>query len=500
MTAGRAGPNRKGLAARPLYCGVSLEQSISPPDKENSTVVQRVSATSDGGVRQAYLDAYRDATPGGPEWLGDVRERAVRLFEKNGLPGKRDEMWRYTNLRPAVAKPFAQAKGSIDDARALASEYGWADQAAAELVLIDGKLCHELSDLDGLPDTVAALGILEAAEDEALLDEVQQHIAQHAKSENNPFVALNTAFLDGGVYIKVKRGAALEKPIHILSINTGKSESGEPAACFPRVLVCASDGVRFSLVETYCGPNDVPYLTCGVTEIVAEHNCHIDHNKLNAEGSQGVHIATMEVEIGAQSVFVDHNSTIGSLLTRNDLNCHLAGERADATLSGVSILRGKQHVDNHTLLDHQEPNCPSFELYKHVLDDDATGIFKGQIFVHQKAQKTDAKQSSRTLLLSDTAQMQSQPALEIYADDVKCTHGSTTGPLDEGSIFYLNSRGVSSDTARRLLTYAFAADVTRRIKVDPVRERVENFMAKQHGLPTDFRIQDLADATEDVVF
>ena len=450
--------------------------------------------------KQAYLDAYQAFEHRGPEWLGDVRERAIRLFEKNGLPGRRDEMWRYTNLRPAVARAFANASGSVDDARALAAEYGFADQAAAELVLVDGRLCHELSDLDGLPQTVAAFDLVEAAEDEALLEEVQQHIAQHADAEKNPFVALNTAFLDGGVYIKVKRGAAIEKPIHILSINTGKSDGDAPAACFPRVLVCASDGVQMSLVETYCGPDGVDYLTCGVTEIVADHDCHIDHNKLNAEGDKGLHIATMEVEIGAKTIFVDHNSTIGSLLTRNDLNCHLAGERADATLSGVSILKGHQHADNHTLLDHREPNCPSFELYKHVLDDHATGIFKGQIFVHQKAQKTDSKQSSRTLLLSDTAAMQSQPALEIYADDVKCTHGSTTGPLDEGSIFYLNSRGVSSDTARRLLTYAFAADVTRRIKVDAVRERVENYMAKQHGLPTDFRIQDLAEATEDVVF
>ena len=187
-------------------------------------------------------------------------------------------------------------------------------------------------------------------------------------------------------------------------------------------------------------------------------------------------------------------------MTRNDVNVHLDGPAASCILNGVVLLDGEQHCDNHTLLDHQHPDCPTYELYKHVLDDQATGLFKGQIYVAQIAQKTDSKQNSRTLLLSDAAQMMSQPALEIYADDVKCTHGSTTGPLDEGAVFYLNSRGVSTEMSRRLLMYAFAADVTRRIKVAPLRQRVEDYMAKQHGLPTDFRIQDLAGATEDVVF
>jgi Fe-S cluster assembly protein SufD len=190
-------------------------------------------------------------------------------------------------------------------------------------------------------------------------------------------------------------------------------------------------------------------------------------------------------------VFVSHSGTIGAKLTRNDLNVVLAGPHAEATLNGLVLIGDQQHADNHTLLDHAAPECPSYELYKHVLEGRATGVFKGKILVRPAAQKTDSKQTSKTLLLSDEAAMNSMPALEIYADDVKCTHGSTTGPVDESMVFYIRSRGVSLEAARHLLSYAFAADITRRIKVEPVRRRLEEYMAARHGLPQDLRITDL---------
>lgn len=451
--------------------------------------------------RQYHLDAHAGFAEAarGPDWLRDVRERAIRVFEKNGFPARKAEAWRHTNIRPVTSRGFALATADLAAARPFVDEFGFGQEAIAQVVLVDGRLETELSDLDSLPAGVVVEDLVDAAEGEHA-DVVREHLARSADVEKNPFVALNTAFLGGGVFLKVDAGIKVEKPIHVLSVSTGQTIADEPAVSYPRLLVVAGDKADFSFVETFCGPEETVYFACPVTEIIAGEDCHIDHNKLNAEGRKGLHVATMETSIGARTQFIDHSCTIGSKLTRNDLNVHMNGEAADATLSGVVILNGDQHCDNHTLLDHQYPNCPSFELYKHVLDDNASGIFKGQIFVHQRAQKTDSKQSSRNLLLSDSAQMNSQPALEIYADDVKCTHGSTTGPLDEGSIFYLNSRGVSSEVAKRLLTYAFAADVTRRIKVAPVRERVEGYMAKQHGLPTDFRIQDLAEATEDVVF
>ncbi len=450
--------------------------------------------------KQAYLElhaAFTGEVAGAP-WLGELRDAAIRAFDRNGLPHPKAEAWRWTKHRPVTSAAFAPVtEPDTAVATPVVREYSFADQAAAEVVVVDGRLDRALSRIEGLPQGVEVLDLLDAAEAEA--GEVKHHLAKHAGFEKNPFVALNTAFLSGGVFVRVAEGVRLEKPIHLLFVNTGGAGGQRGMVC-PRALVVAADRADFSVVESFAGPEGGAYFTNAVTEIAAGEDCRIDHNTLNADSRSAYHVATMETTIGARTVFVDHSCTIGGRMTRNDLNVHLAGEAADATLNGVVLLDGDQHCDNHTLLDHQYPNCPSYELYKHVLDERASGVFKGQIFVHQRAQKTNAVQNSRSLLLSDQAQMNSQPALEIYADDVKCTHGSTTGPLDEGSIFYLNSRGVSTDTARRLLTYAFAADVTRRIKVAPVRERVEHYMARQHGLPTDFRIQDLAEATEDVVF
>ena len=449
-----------------------------------------------GDVAADYRDAFAAFAEGapGPDWLGDLRESALRAFEQQGMPHPRQEAWRYTKHRAVTGRAFSPVERP-GDAAAMVKEYGFAKQAAAEVVVVDGVFDAELSTFGDAGD-VKVVNLLTAADEHA--DVVQQHLARHASVEKHPFTALNTAFLRGGVFVHVPDDATLDLPIHLLFVSTAEGE-GEFVAC-PRTLVVAGDRCAFTVVQSYVGPQDRKYFTNAVTEIVAGADCKIDHNKLNAEGRAAYHVSVLEASVGPRTELLDHNCTIGGLMTRNDVNVHLDGPAASCILNGVVLLDGEQHCDNHTLLDHQHPDCPTYELYKHVLDDRATGLFKGQIYVAQIAQKTDSKQNSRTLLLSDAAQMMSQPALEIYADDVKCTHGSTTGPLDEGAVFYLNSRGVSTEMSRRLLTYAFAADVTRRIKVAPLRQRVEDYMAKQHGLPTDFRIQDLASATEDVVF
>ena len=452
-----------------------------------------------GDVAADYRDAFAafaESAPG-PEWLHDLRESALRAFEQQGMPHPRQEAWRYTKHRAVTSRAFSLVE-QPGDATAMVKEYGFAMQAAGEIVVVDGVFNAELSTF-GDAGNIKVVDLLTAADEHA--DVVQQHLARHADVDKHPFTALNTAFLRGGVFVHVPDDAKLEKPIHVLFVSTveGDDAGGEFMAC-PRTLIVAGDRCDFGVVQSYVGPEGKSYFTNAVTEVVAGADCQIDHNKLNAEGKAAYHVAVMEAGIGARTQFLDHNCNIGGLFTRNDLNVHMNGPAAHAILNGVALLAGKQHCDNHTLLDHQHPDCPTHELYKHVLDDESTGLFKGQIYVAQIAQRTDSKQNSRSLLLSDKAQMMSQPALEIYADDVKCTHGSTTGPLDEGAVFYLNSRGVSTEMSRRLLTYAFAADVTRRIKVAPLRQRVEDYMAKQHGLPTDFRIQDLASATEDVVF
>jgi Fe-S cluster assembly protein SufD len=215
---------------------------------------------------------------------------------------------------------------------------------------------------------------------------------------------------------------------------------------------------------------------------------------MQQEGESAYHTALMQVVLEAGSAFVSHSTSMGGKLARNDLQVLLGGEGAEATLNGLVYAHGDKHIDNHTLLMHEKGHCTSHELYKHVLADKAAAIFKGKIYVQKDAQKTDSKQTSKALLLSDTALMNSQPALEIYADDVKCTHGSTTGPVDANAVFYLISRGLSRAQARHLMTYAFAADITRRIRIAPVRARIEDYMAAQHGLPLDLRITEGAAA------
>ncbi|HZN69435.1 MAG TPA: Fe-S cluster assembly protein SufD [Tepidisphaeraceae bacterium] len=427
-----------------------------------------------------------------PAWLEALRRAGIERFERVGFPGGRDELWRHTNFSPIAKTPFRLAgRDAVESAAAadVAGRFTFGGEAAAELVFVNGHFAPRLSRIgNDLPRGVYAGSLAEAFSAHGA--QVERHLGRHADLDGNPFVALNSGFVADGAYVYFPRGATVEGPIHLLFVSIPDG-TGEPMVSHPRVLIVAEDTAEASVVESYAGTEGGAYWTNAVTEMVVGNGAAIDHNKLQQESVEAFHVGAMQVRLGRDGRFVSHNTTTGGRLTRNDLNVLLAGENADATLNGLVVIDGQQHVDNHTLLDHAAPHCPSHELYKHVLGGRATGVFKGKILVRQAAQKTDSKQTSKTLLLSDDAYMNSQPALEIYADDVKCTHGSTTGPVDESMVFYIRQRGVSLDAARHLLTYAFAADVTRRIKVGPVRRRIEDYMAAQHGLPQDLRITDL---------
>jgi Fe-S cluster assembly protein SufD len=424
-----------------------------------------------------------------PSWLEKLRIGAMARFEEVGFPAPKSEGWRHTNIRPIVGTEWELADaGTMTGAAELVEKFSFGDEAVAELVFVNGHYHGELSRLGKLPRGARVGSLAEAIAKEG--DVVQRHLTKYASVEANPFVALNTGLIADGAYVHLPAGATIEQPIHILLVSTG---GAKPAASHPRVLVIAEDNVHATVVESYVGSDGETYFTNSVTEIVCGADSHVDHCRLQQESTSAYHVSTMQVELAKSATFVSHACTIGGRITRNDLNCVMNGEHAYATLNGLVMIGGEQHCDNHTLLRHEKPNCPSHELYKHVLDGKATAVFKGQIFVQKDAQKTDSKQTSKSLLLSDDAYMNSQPALEIYADDVKCTHGSTTGPVDEDMVFYLRTRGVGLEAARHLLTYAFAADVTRRIKVEPVRRRIEDFMAAQHGLPQDLRITDVTE-------
>lgn len=423
-----------------------------------------------------------------PAWLERLRRAGSSRFEQLGFPTKKDEAWRFTNV-----SPIAKAQFAAPPRRELAGDVplSLGNEAAAELVFVDGHYMPRLSVVGPL-----AAGVTVSSIDDALPQHgktIEAHLGRCAEAQHAPFAALNTGSFGDGAFVLIPRGAMIDRPIHLLFLSTGE---GEPTVSHPRTLVIVSDDASVKIVETYAGIGQSVYFTNAVTEIVIGERAVVDHNKFQQESLAAYHIASMHVKVAGRGDFVSHSTTLGGRLTRNDLNVAMAGEYAHATLNGLVVASGEQHCDNHTQLDHASPNCPSHELYKHVLSDKATCVFKGKILVRQPAQKTDSKQTSKSLLLSDDAVMNSQPALEIYADDVKCTHGSTTGPVDEDMVFYLRSRGVSLDAARHLLTYAFAADITRRISVEPVRRRIEDFLAAQHGLPQDLRITDLGSHDE----
>jgi Fe-S cluster assembly protein SufD len=424
-----------------------------------------------------------------PGWLRALRQGGIERFEVLGFPTTKDEQWRFTDVRPIARTEFRLGVADIGAAKEVVGKYTFGKDCAAELVFVNGQYVPTMSNLGILPRGVVVSSLGEAIQKNPA---VEKHLGKHADANANAFVALNQGFAGEGAYVHLARGTTLAGAIHLLFVST---ESGEPTVSHPRVLIVAEENVEAQIVESYAGLSGV-YFTNAVTEVVVGKDCRIDHCKLQQESLEAYHVSTMEVTLEEKANFVSQMANVGGKLVRNDLNCTLNGEYADATLNGLNILSGSQHCDNHTLLRHEKANCPSHELYKYVLSDKSSGVFKGKIFVQKDAQKTNAKQTSKSLLLSDDATIDAMPALEIYADDVKCTHGSTIGPLDEEMLFYLRSRGISTEAARHLLSYAFAADITRRIRVAPVRVRLEDFMAAQHGLPLDLRITDLGSHDE----
>ncbi len=430
----------------------------------------------------------RKSTTGiAPAWLARLHQAGLAEFDRVGFPNSKSEEWRFTNIT-AIAKTAFKPAPRVELPPAAIAEHRFGNQAAIELVFVNGHFDLSLSQMNSLPRGVTVLPLADAVAKHSEL--LEKNLGGRARIEKNPFVAMNTGLFEDGAVIHLARNASLELPIHLLFVSV---PDAMPTATHPRVLIVAEDNSEATIAESFVSLEGAggPFFDNVVTELVAGQDCRLDHYVLQREATNGFHISTTELTLGRSSRFVSHAATIGAKLSRNNVNVLLAGEFADATLNGLVLIGGDQHCDNHTFLEHAAPNCPSYELYKHVLKDKSTAVFKGKIHVHQIAQKTDAKQTSKALLLSDDAVMNSQPALEIYADDVKCTHGSTIGPVDDDMIFYLRSRGVSEDAAKHLLSYAFAADVTRRIKVQAVRERIESVMAAQHGLPQDLRISDL---------
>ncbi len=432
-------------------------------------------------------ESRRRETIGRPEpaFVSALRERALARFGELGFPSPREEAWRGTNVKPIAEGDFAEPPHLSAEAARLAEAAlaPYLFDAAATLVFLDGRLEPRLSKVPALGEGVVAASLAEALARHPEL--VEPHLGRHAGFERASFVALNTALWGDGAFLSLPRGAVLSGPVHLIFAMTGAPTASErTVAAFPRNLILVGENAQVTLVETYVGLGsrdgaDAPepvYLTCGVTELVAGPGAAVDHYRVQRESREAFHVATFELVEGRASNVSSHSIALGGGLVRNDVNALLDGEGSETILNGLYMIGGRQHVDNHMRVEHAKPHCASHELYKGILDGKARAVFNGLIHVRHGAQKTDAKQSNRNLLLSPDAVANSNPQLEIFADDVRCTHGSTVGQLDDDAVFYLRSRGIGEEAARSILTYAFASDIVERIKVPAVRRDLEEYL------------------------
>lgn len=420
-----------------------------------------------------YRSAFEGWKDGGgraePDWLQRRRAAAFERFLSTGFPSPHEEAWRYTNVAPIAGgrfEPPADASRSAD-----VGPWTYPGLAGPQLVFLDGRFAPGLSRVDALPRGahLGPLGDAVRGDRPAL----GTRLGRHAADDSSAFVALNTALFADGALLEVDRGVVIREPIHLLFVASGGHAS---ALLSPRTLLVIGEGAQATLIETYAGPDGASYFTNAVTEILLADRAVLDHTRVQREGDRAFHVATAEVVQGAASHFASRSVSFGAALARTDLNTRFEAPGGECALDGLYVMRGEQHVDNHTSIDHAHPHCTSREFYKGILDDRARGVFYGRIIVRPDAQKTNASQTNKNLVLSDGALADSIPALEIRANDVKCSHGSSTGQLDRDALFYLRARGISAATARSLLTYAFARDVLGRVRVEPVRAKLDELL------------------------
>jgi Fe-S cluster assembly protein SufD len=474
-TAAVASP-RLGPAVEP---GIRLgaPRTVTPASRAAAAPTSEPDAAR-RAVREDFAAFARDRAE--PPAVAALRRRAIERFGEIGYPTLAWEEWRRTDVRPVLAAGLARPVGPGEVSEAALASFDF--PAAARLVVVDGFLVPALSHSDGLPAGVIATGLAAALVERP--EAVARHLGRHARAVDNPFTLLNTAFFEDGVYLELPPRAVVEAPIHLLYVST--AGGGEPLAARPRTLIVAGEASQARVVESFVGlggggsgadgEGGAVYLVSPVTELVAGPGAVVDHYKVQKDSRRAFHLAAFQVFQERAASVSSHSISIGGAITRNDLGAVLAGEGGTCTLNGLYLGTADQVIDNHMRVDHDAPHCSSHELYKGVLDGKSRAVFSGLIHVHPGAQKTDAKQTNRNLLLSDGALAASNPQLEIFADDVRCTHGSTVGQLDEDAIFYLRSRGIGAEAAKSLLTYAFASDIVHRIAVEPVRHDLEEIL------------------------
>ncbi len=404
--------------------------------------------------------------------LRDERKAALERFARTGLPNKRVEAWKYTDVRPIAKRNFNNTQAAPEITAAQVADIRFGDLDCYELVFVNGRFNSKLSRLGNLAEGISVRSLASALADKDSAIEAQ--LGQCLVENIHAFTELNTAFLQDGAVIEIARDTQADKPIVLLYLD---SATEVPTACHPRTFVTLGQNTSATLVESFIGLDDESEnLTNQVTEIRLADNSHLNHYKITQGSGKGFHVGSINVKQARDSRYESHSLALGGNLTRTDINTRLEAEGATAILNGLYMVEGRQHVDHHTRVDHLVPHTNSVETYRGVLNGNSRAVFNGKVYVHRDAQKTDARQSNANLLLSKTAEIDTKPELEIYADDVKCSHGATVGQLDDNALFYLRSRAIDEETARSLLTFAFASEVVAQIKLQPIRERLERIV------------------------
>jgi len=421
-------------------------------------------------VADAYAAAFDAiaADSAAPAAVRDMRRAAFDRFIALGFPTPKNEDWHYTSVAPIADQEFALLSSRTGDVgRDDLAPFTFGAGDWHTIVFVNGRYAPELSDLKKLPAGVEVSDLATAWSTSPAIADRLGSVASH---ETHAFTALNAAFAQDGAVLRIARNVEVARPIHLLFVTDAAAAR---AMTHPRNLIVVEPNATATVIETYASATDSMYFTNAVTEVTVGDGATLRHYKMQREAPRAFHVGTIEVEQGRDSHYVSFSLATGGELSRTNVYTTLDGEGSGVTLNGLYMLDGEQHCDHQTQIIHAQPNTFSRELYKGILDGRSHGVFNGKVYVRPIAQKTDGKQTNNTLLLSDTAHVDTKPQLEIFADDVKCTHGATVGQIDKAALFYLKSRGIANQLARRLLTYAFAADVLETIEVDAVREGLE---------------------------
>jgi len=406
--------------------------------------------------------------------LHKVRKDAISKFGALNVPTQKDEEWKYTNISPLLKYNFSPISAKANVSSELISNYLFDMMEHSLLVFVNGVFSPELSKLIDIPKGVEIGSLADAIKNNNPV--AKKHLGKYAENENYFFTTLSSAFTKDGAFVYIPDGNVVEDPIHIIFLTKSGSEK---IITQPRNLFVAGKNSQVTIIEHFIFDEDSVYFTNSVTEIVADENSNVDHIKLQEESKKAFHVARMEVDQERNSNFSSHLISDGAEISRNDFNARFNDEDSECMLNGLFMIDGEQLFDAHTMIDHAKPRCSSHEHYKGILQDKSKGVFNGKVMVRQDAQKTNAFQENNTILLSDDALMNTKPQLEIFADDVKCSHGATIGKLNDEAKFYLKSRGIGEESATAILIHAFASDVITSIKIPALRDYLEEIISKR---------------------